>query len=308
MRQSLIIVTAILCGFSAKAQVPKVDELNIPTSPAFVLLGKSPANIEKPVNPKALALSLINAGESGGAIEFAPFWLTDQPKYTFDNDVKNHFPFWQTLGFSLASGKDNDSTTISAGFRVQLFRKYSDEADLLATRGKIVMALSSLPVDESAVKALAKELNAKRSKINWNIELAGAYSAFGNTYKEMSGSKAAAWLNIRHTPTVFPIDIVALARYTKTIANEARKIPEASFIDYGLALSKQGADFDVQLEYVNRRDTDLDRTYDRLVFVANYKLMDGIVGVMSFGKDFDEADEVFTAFGIKFSLSKQSVK
>ena len=307
MKRYLITFLVIIAiSISAYSQAQKVDELNIPSSPAFVLLDESPANIEKPSNPKAVAFSLINLWEGNGAVEFTPYWLYDHQTYTFNNDVRNKVPFWQTFAISAATTKKGDTTNLSAGFRVQVFRQYADEAAILADRAAIAAQLV-LPVpDEVKINKLVETLNQKRTKIKWNIELAGAYSGLGTSEQKLTGNKAGIWLNIRHTPKDFPIDLVALFRYSKTFTTD-NTIPDSSFIDYGMSLSKQGDEFDLQFEYVNRRDVTLHQSYDRLAFIVNYRISKGIIAVASFGKNFDEVENVFTAFGVKIGLSRQPI-
>jgi hypothetical protein len=85
-------------------------------------------------------------------------------------------------------------------------------------------------------------------------------------------------------------------------------IEDSSFLDFGGGISKQTSNFDLQIEYVYRRDTNLDLNFDRLAFVSNYKITKDIVAVASFGKNFDKIQDIFTAFGIKVGLSKQTMK
>lgn len=144
-----------------------------------------------------------------------------------------------------------------------------------------------------------------RAKINWNIELAATYSCYATSSNEILADKYGFWVHMRHTPKGFPIDFVALARYSKTISHNITIAPETSFTDYGLSLSKQGEDFDLQFEYVNRTDNELKDTYDRVALIANYRIAKGIVAVASIGKDFDEVRNVFSAFGVKFGLGTQ---
>ena len=305
----LIIALLALPALKAQVVIPTLDELNLPSSPAFVLLDESPANIEKPTNPKAVAISLINVWEGSGAIEFSPYWLFDHPAYTFQNDIANTNPFWQTFALSAATSKSVDTTNVSVGFRVQLFRQYTDTAELTRIEGLIAAELAvAKPADINMdeVNKLVKLLSEARGKIKWNVELAGAYS--GNTTEQtgLAGNKLGAWLNIRHTPKDFPLDIVVLGRYSKQFGN---KFPdESSFIDAGGSISRQGKGFDLQLEYVYRWDTILHKNYDRLALVAQYQVMKGVVAVASVGKNFDDVNNVFTAFGIKFGLSTQKAQ
>lgn len=312
MKRDIILITIILLFGVTKLNAqtpepPQFQKLNIPSSPALVFLDESPANIEKPTNPKALAITLLSIGKGGGAIEFSPYWLYNHAKYTIEDEISNHFPLAQTFALSLASFEDNDITNFSSGFRVQLFRKYTDEDDILKTKDDIVNVLSTLPIDKLELARLSKIFADKRVLIKWNIELAGAYSGLGSKTTDLQSNKLGAWLNIRHTPKNFPVDFVALARYNKTFGNNINNNLETSFIDCGGSISKQGDNFDLQIEYVYRRDIDLDLNYDRLAFVANIKISKDFVAVASLGKNFDEVDNVFTSIGIRFGLAKQKM-
>jgi hypothetical protein len=67
----------------------EVDDLRAPTSPAFALLDVTPASVNRPENPKAFTLNVINAlAQSNGlpqnyALEVAPYWLASHPDLTF---------------------------------------------------------------------------------------------------------------------------------------------------------------------------------------------------------------------------------
>jgi hypothetical protein len=84
--------TLLLCLSAAQlaeAQVPdtiQVTDLAAPTSPAFVLLGVSPASVERPDNPKQFVANFLKkmAGGDGGfpqdlALQVAPYWLKSHP-------------------------------------------------------------------------------------------------------------------------------------------------------------------------------------------------------------------------------------
>ncbi|WP_298119097.1 hypothetical protein [Flavobacterium sp.] len=299
---TLLLLTAAY--YTTQSQnLPKLDELNIPSSPAFVMLDESPANIEKPTNPKAFAISLLNVGNNGGAIETSPYWLTNHANYSFTDDVANHFPILQTFAISVASIKNTDTTTVSLGFRVQLFRKYFNETAILGYKSTIQGILSNPIIDIAALQVENDKLQAERGRTLYNLELAGAYAGQGTNYKNLSGSKISAWANFRYTPIANSfLDIVALARYSKEIGGTNN----SSFLDFGGSLSRQTNNYDFQIEYVYRRDSTLDINYDRLAFIANYQIIPGMVAVASFGKNFDEQKDIFTAFGVKFGILERS--
>jgi hypothetical protein len=311
MRSPLLIVSFCLGFGFANAQTVPINDLNIPTSPAFVMLGQSPASIEKPSNPKALGLSLINLWQGNGAVEFTPYWLTNKPSYTFSDDVKNKNPIFQTFAFSVATVKEDSATTIAAGFRTQLARSYSKSTiALINTKmGEIVDELSNGDnINETKIKELYNEINNLKSKTNWIVEVAGAYAGRSSSTQSISAYKSGIWAHLKWTPDASLLDFVGLVRYTSCIGNVPKGTSDSTFLDYGINISHQGNDFDMQLEYVNRRDFSIKETYDRLVFVANYQIMPGVVAVASFGKDFTKVNNIFSAIGIKFGLSKEKMK
>ena len=72
-----------------------LDQLQVPSSPAFNILGISPNNIERPKNPTDFAFSLGNATSGFStipkdyAIEFAPFWIFKKKKPNFVDFFSN---------------------------------------------------------------------------------------------------------------------------------------------------------------------------------------------------------------------------
>ncbi len=291
----------------------KLNDLNMPSSPAFVLMDKSPASIEKPSSPRALGLSLINVWKNSGAIEFTPYWFKDRPAYTFEDNLKKQIPILQTFAISAATAKEDSNTLIAAGFRTQLVRIYSTDASakILAQKKKIVELLSQEnpdDIDQAAVNDAKSELNNLQSKVSFNAELAGAYMGQSGPSKALASTKAGCWLNLRYTPDKFPLDIVVLARYSWSTGNVSPAAKDSAFFDYGANLSYQDKNFDVAVEYVNRRDISAKQGYDRFALVANYQVMPGIVAVASLGKDFKKVDNVFAILGIKFGLSKEYAK
>ncbi|WP_419166155.1 hypothetical protein [Candidatus Palauibacter sp.] len=99
-----------------------IQDVRAPQSPAFVLLGASPTSVERPMTPKAFAISLASA--RGGdtdlipnnyALEVAPYWLREHPQLTFDDYYDAGFlqRIAQTLSISLASQRLTDAGKIA---------------------------------------------------------------------------------------------------------------------------------------------------------------------------------------------------
>ncbi len=311
MKSSIIVIAFILWINMIGAQPIQINDLNIPTSPAFVLLGKSPATIEKPSNPKAVGLSLINLWQSSGAIEFTPYWLSNKPAYTFADNIKNKNPIFQTLAFSIASSKDDSISNIAVGFRTQLAKSYSQNTIKLIEE-KLTELENALGegenIDQNKIKSLHKDINKLKAQTNWVLELAGAFSGTSSTTESITAQRSGIWANLKWTPDNSPITLVGLARYLSTKGNPAKLSKDSSFFDYGINISHQGDEFDLQFEFVKRNSKVDNASYDRLVFIANYQIMPGIVAVASFGKDYTKVNNVFSAIGIKFGLSTEKMR
>lgn len=311
MERSIFIFALIfssVIGFSQQS----INDLQIPTSPALVLMDVSPSSIEKPTNPKALSLNLLNLVQ-GGAVEFTPYWFKDHAGYTFTSYANQKFPFLQTLAFSAATNRSASGTDLGVGFRTQLFRYFSPvrRKDLEAARLEVVTLLSNPVPDlnENAIKAAGNYIRELKTKPTINIEMAGAYtgSSVGSVYKNLAATKSGVWLHFRWSPKIIPLDLVGLGRYSWQVGNPIPNSKDSSFVDYGLNISFQKVKFDFAIEYINRREVRNKTNYDRFSFVANYRISDEIVIVAAFGKNFNEQSDIFSVLGVKFSLSKERV-
>lgn len=128
MKKIIAFSLSLFLIYSANAQNPfqtKVSDLHIPDVPGLVLSDKAPSSVDKPANPRAFGVSLLNLRE-GGAIEVTPFWLANQPHYTFERWLNNKFPLLETFNLSAATFKTDTSSILTAGFRSQLLRIFSN--------------------------------------------------------------------------------------------------------------------------------------------------------------------------------------
>jgi len=305
---TLFLLTALFGTSHAQFNL-KTDELNVPSSPGFVLMDKAPASIERPTTPKALSVSLLNLFQ-GGAVEFAPYWLKDKPTYTFEDNLKQRTPILQTLGLSVAAYKTDSSSYLSGGVRSHLFRYYSSQANdsMLRIKKALVDLLSEGNLDEAAIKAMATKLSAIKARALFNIELAGAYLGYAGPNKKLTAQRSGIWLNMRWSPFKTPMSLTALARYTHDVSQRPETGLETSYLDYGLNISYDRDQFNLALEYVYRQDLDQSLHYDRLALVANYQVAENIVVVASVGKDFTKVNNILTLIGLKFGLSREQAK
>ena len=202
MLRTIIVLLTLGAASTAAAQgrTVAINELSAPTAPAFVLLGVSPAAVERPETPKAFTLSLLNKlASSDGfpkkyALEAAPYWLTSHPALTFDTYQNPGVlqSIRQTFSISIATAPlqaaaaprtEPIGTKIGLGFRaavvngranpriVQLVRELetADDAifDLLDAEDEASAALAKDPANQALRAKLAevqKQLAAARAK------------------------------------------------------------------------------------------------------------------------------------------------
>jgi hypothetical protein len=189
----------------ALAQTPTkvtIDELSAPASPAFVVLGVSPANVERPETPKAFTLNLLDKLQTSNglpknyALEVAPYWLVSHPNLQFGDyqnpDLKHSI--LQTLAISVGTAPipgatdtaDPLGTKIGLGVRTaiknghanpRLKRKLAEIIakiepiddlvfDLMNREDELLAALKTNPDDEKSKQelvALQKSISEARA-------------------------------------------------------------------------------------------------------------------------------------------------
>jgi hypothetical protein len=319
----LLVYIAMHLSLISRAQSfeTKIADLYIPDVPGFVLSDKAPTSVDKPVTPRAFGISLLNLWQ-GGAVNVTPFWLSSKPAYTFSEWVSKKFTAVETFNLSGATFKTDTTSVLSIGFRSQVLRIYSKNRrkELLdkeeEIRDIITPKLDSAdnPIDmteEEVNKALAKleELEQLKSKDLFSVEIAGAIlgSSKTNSYKNLASERSGVWMNLRWTPARSMLDFTGVARYSWANNVTPKASKDSSFLDFGLALNYEKKNFNFSLEYVTRKDFSIKKSYDRFAFVANYILTENVVLVASIGKNFDKIDNIITAFGVKFGLSRSKV-
>jgi hypothetical protein len=140
-----------------------LDELRVPASPAFTILGVSPTAVERPTSSRAFAFSALSATERAGgsipsnlAMEFTPYWWYDRPDLTLERFYNASFAqrvaqsFAVSIGSSeLATYRNDDSldgTALAVGARVNLFGG-KPVPQLPAAIGKLQEAQTSLAAE-----------------------------------------------------------------------------------------------------------------------------------------------------------------
>jgi hypothetical protein len=127
----------------ATDEVPDVASLKTPESPAFMVLGVAPSEIQRPSTPTGLKASFSNGLAAGGslpllqsfALEVSPFWLFPHHDLSYEDVVREpSHAIYRNIALSLATSpeeveiEDEDGTErtvelgrIAAGARVTLW-------------------------------------------------------------------------------------------------------------------------------------------------------------------------------------------
>ena len=326
IKKIFIIISAIFFSVSLYSQQNPVDnislnDLYIPDVPGFVLSDKAPSAVDKPVTPRAFGISLLNLWQ-GGAVDVTPYWLTSKPSYTFDQWIDKKFTVAETFNLSAATFKTDTSSILSAGFRTQVFRIYTNgqKNAMMQKKKEIVQLLAPefdeqdnvLPLSDSALLAIKdklSEMELLKTKDLFSVELAGALigSSPNNSFKGLASSRSGVWLNLRWSPAKSMMDFTGVARYSWANNTEAKVGKDSSFLDLGVALNYQKDKFNLSLEFVSRNDYSVKKNYDRFAFVANYVLSENVIIVAAIGKNFSNVDNIVSAFGVKFGVSRSRV-
>jgi hypothetical protein len=218
IRHALFALLAAAATLPLSAQDPlELENLKTPTSPAFVILGVEPTSVERPTTPRAFALSLYSATESGGGVipdnyaaEFAPYWMRRQPQVTWEDYFEKPGlvqALAQTFTVSVATRSlvaGGDSTTgIGIGLRASpLVGHASARADSLAAvldslqdlrldlrdelRGarragdaaRMATLQEGLDQNAASAQAVAQALQANDERVGLRLELAGALAGY----------------------------------------------------------------------------------------------------------------------------------
>ncbi|MDR0834912.1 MAG: hypothetical protein LBN93_12170 [Candidatus Symbiothrix sp.] len=165
--KALITTGLLLLSFDSFSQEQELNlkELEIPTSPAFILLDKAPTTIESPNTGKAFIVSAINAvSEADGipknyAVELTPFWFFKNPnmtayKYFGYNPETKKQTIWKDISkasFSVAFVSEQDSinnvnlSNVAVGGRTRILSTWNkkDIADYNLVNDSLISFLES---------------------------------------------------------------------------------------------------------------------------------------------------------------------
>lgn len=207
-RIGLALVLALGSVARSSAQTVTVDELSAPTTPAFVLLGVSPASVERPESGKAFIFNAINKLTSSGglpedyAFELTPFWMKSNRSLSFAEYQRP--AFWhgiaQSLRISVAAApipgatKNADSlgTKLAIGFNTKVRNgrpnpTMNTSLEALYARNKALLAL------DRELEKLEEDLEANQVQLKTattDAEKAPIISAISSIERDITRKKA----------------------------------------------------------------------------------------------------------------------
>lgn len=321
-KYSLSILLCFLLSFGfgeLKAQNSSDDisfkNLETPSSPGFILLDNTPSSIERPTTPQGFGVSVLGLFQgTGGAIEFAPFWLMTHPTLTGKKMYETKFPLLQNLSISAATIKTDSSNYLAGGFRTRIYQKYSKGQDdkLNKIRDEITDELSRGrdSLDFKKIAELRQNYVNVTQKPVFNIDVAAAFGSVSltNSFDDLEFSRWAAWLSLNFRPKGDDFYFTVLTRYLNN-ENFKEYNTTADLVDIGTRLNYDISKFCISLEYLQRMNF-TSNTYDdyRIAVIGSYKLTDNLFITSTFGKNFTNVNNIIALAGINFGFSKDKTK
>src|SRR5690606_32293008 len=108
------------------------QDLRLPATPAFSILGYEPAAVMRPTSVKSLSGDILGSFDEQGkllpnlGLEVTPYWLQNRPALTREQYLNPNLSqaFVQSFTFSAATVKDSttDRTNLGVGLRFTLFK------------------------------------------------------------------------------------------------------------------------------------------------------------------------------------------
>lgn len=135
---ALSLILLILAVELHAQEIPEFNKMRTPTSPAFIVLGITPVQVERPTTPAPFAASFLQrVGQelrllpNSYALETTPYWWYPHPTLTFDDyqnrrweqSILQDFTFSLAVTDSAPVGRSRPDTTyrrLGVGFRTTL--------------------------------------------------------------------------------------------------------------------------------------------------------------------------------------------
>lgn len=295
----------------ASSKEIEFNKLETPSSPGLILYDQTSSSIEKPTTPQGLGISLLGLRQNGGALEFAPFWLTDHPNLSAKDMYTNKTPVLSHLSVSIAAGKSDTLSFISGGIRTRLFQSYGKNVKYLDLyRSQLEELLSDLPENKEKIDSLreayVKYTQAPIISIDLAVALGGSSTI--NSYDSLDLNRWAMWLTFNWRPKGDDFYTTLVARYINSV-DYNQKSSEADLVDLGARLNYDISKVTVSLEYIQRMNFTSERFDDyRLAVIGSYQLTDSIFITSTFGKNFSDVNNIIALAGVNFGYSRKKVK
>lgn len=323
-----VLAAALLHASAAEAQQDSIplSALRMPTAPAFTILGVTPASIERPSTPRALAVSLLSSGGEGGALpenyaaEFAPYWMGARRRLTFDDyyDPGLLQSLLQTFTVSVAvrsqaAGADTTTrvgvgvlaspvpgrATAAMDSTVRALRGLQQRAVALRFRQIDAQragdsATLRLVGDSIAALMLASQGVAQavqtqdQERVGLVVQVAGALAAGypGNDFGAGRVQRTGGWATVTYRNDRPRMDFIGLARYQRDGEDASQDLWDVGG-RAAYALDRVSAG----AEFLVRRASDdgADGTFDdgsRFVGILEFRATNDLFLTFSFGQDF----------------------
>lgn len=195
MKAKLLFIFCFLFlkSFSQISNTVKLENLDLPTTPAVVLLDQNVTSIENPKTIKEFGLSVINSFKDNAlpqnyAVEFNPYWIfkrnTDIYQY-FKDERYSGFTHNQAISFAFI--KIDTVQNVSIGYRTNLFRVMSRKYDenLVSLTDKIWILNLLNKAEYERLIQLAEDEKEPIIRNITDMENASSFKEFSTAYRNI---------------------------------------------------------------------------------------------------------------------------
>jgi hypothetical protein len=311
----------MLLTISVFGQETKIDAIQTPPSPAFVLLGIEPASLNKPTTPRAAAVNLISAVQQGGALEVAPYWLKSHHDLTFEKYMNADLgqTIIQTLSISFATipktgTADTLGTRAGLGMRFMLVQGQPNRQRIKALRDSLstLQQLILDAEDTSKIAALqgdARKLSLKiqnemHQRTGFSLATASAMTVnfLQDNFSKGKIDKWGFWLTASYLLEDPAVDFLAVARIIGNTKLEGTQ----NVFDVGGRLVTSAGDFSLSCEYIQRVELNTDRSSQYLNTKSNnFFLKNTYRLTCNIEYKYNNDASVYITFGKNFSNEKE---
>jgi hypothetical protein len=331
---------------SEAAKISELDKLRTPASPAFVILGAAPTEIQHPTTPRALAVALggdLTGGSlaipKGVAIEVAPYWLMRHPDLTVGDYRRQALlrPL-RTLSVSVGTTQtqraqdtgagatiQHTDANIGLGVRTMLYQGGDDDACTQKARELGIAVSAAMLLAEAEQKAARDAAEAELKKLHndtclalaaatagLSIDLAAAVDIHADDAKlTKAGTRLAGyavWTNVAYDTHGF--SGIAVAR----LGGRKDAMSSDTVFDGGLRAMYKQKTYAVSAEaLVRHRFTSVpDSTTYKLDLAVEYLMTDDTWLSVTLGRDFatapGETGSWFSLTNLQWSFGKSILR